>query len=183
MQHYLCRCSIKCAVEVGKVGEALGRGDKPCRQLSVFVLHYYANAKIIKQSSLLFPTFVMAMYVNTVAQAWTFIRAVSSLPCATILHWMLSADLLYPQAVWSNQRRAALIAWPWQEARWSGMGLHLPEERSPLFLSSCSLLSFLSFHLLPQPSTRKLQSILWRDAAKSPQPNAHLIFQAPMHLG
>lgn len=62
------------------------------------------------------------------------------------------------------------------------MGHHLPGERSALILSLSILPSFLSLHLLPQPSTRKLRSIFSRGAAKSPQPNARLIFQAAMHL-
>lgn len=120
------------------------------------MLHYYANEKIIKQRYFLFLMFVMARYVNNVTQAWTFIRAVSSSPCATVLDWMLSADLLYPQAVWGNQRRAALIAWPWQEARWSGMGLHLPRERSP----PRSLVAQPCFPSFPSPSaTTKHQEV------------------------
>lgn len=76
----------------------------------------------------------------------------------------------------------ALIVWPWQEARWCGMGHHLPGERSAVILLSPILCSFISLHLLPRPSTRKLRSTLSMGAAKSPGPNARLIFQAAIHL-
>lgn len=132
---------------------------------------------MIKQSGLLFLMFITAVYVNNVTQAWTFVRAVSSSPCATFPDQTLSAVLLYAQAVWSNQRRAALIAWPWQEARWSGTGHHLPGERSP-FILSATILPLLSFPSPSATSTRKLLG----GAAKSPRPNARLIFQAVMHL-
>lgn len=120
-----------------QIFEASGRSDKAWRAPGMFTLHYYANAKIIKQSGLLFLMFITAVYVNNVTRAWTFIRAVSSTLRATFADRMLSAVPLYPRAVWSNQRRAALIAWPWQEARWSGIGHHLPGERSALILSLC----------------------------------------------
>lgn len=98
----------------------------------------------------------------------------------------LSAGLLYPQAVWNNQRRAALIAWPWQEARWSGTGHHLPGARSPLILSSSHRPSSPPFFHFTFCHNRAPGSYgplsLLRGAAKSPPPNARLIFQAAMHL-
>lgn len=84
--------------------------------------------------------------------AWTFDSAVSTLPCAEFQDRTLSVGPLYPQAVWSNQRRAALIAWPWQEARWSWMGHHLPGERSFLTFSS-PILSFSSPSAKTSPSS------------------------------
>lgn len=126
--------------------------------------------------------FIPAEYVNNVTQYWTFISAVSFPPCAEFLLWILFVGLLYPQAVWSNQRRAALIAWPWQEARWSGTGHHRPGERSPLILSLSILTAFLSLHLLPQPGTRDLQSLCSRCAGKSPKPNALLRVWVAIHL-
>lgn len=92
----------------------------------------------------------------------------SPLPRAAFQDQTLSSSLLYPRAVSSNQKRAALIARPWQEARWSGRGHHLPGERSPLIFPS-TILPLLSF-LLPVDS---------RGAAKSTQLDARLIFQAP----
>ena len=108
------------SVKLVKLGTQ-GRGTTKCVLATLWC--------IIKESGSRFLMFVMAVYVNNMAQAWTFIKAVSPSPCAAIPDWMLSAELLYPQAIWSNQRRAALIAWPWQGARWSGKGLHLPGEK------------------------------------------------------
>lgn len=127
------------------------------------------KCKIIRQSGLLFLMFITAVYVNNMTPAWTFVRAVSSLPCATFLGPDTICCLLYPQAVWGNQRRAALIAWPWQDGRWSGMGHHPPGERAPLFLSTSSLPFF------PFNHQEVVVHSLKGGAAKSPQPNAHLI--------
>lgn len=70
LQHYLYRCHFNCTDEAGKVRETP---------------HYYANAKIIKRSGVLFLMFVMAMYVNNVTQAWTFIRAAPPTPWCYLL--------------------------------------------------------------------------------------------------
>lgn len=98
------------------------------RQPGLFTPHRYANAAIIKQSAVPFRLFIPAECVNSATRAWTFICAVSS---AQFVQRTIFAGPLEPPAVWSNQRRAALIAWPQQEARWSGTGHYPPGERSP----------------------------------------------------
>lgn len=88
--------------------------------------------------------FITAECVNSVTQAWTFSGAVFffffCLPaCLSRSAGRYLPDPLNPWAVLSNQRRAALIAWPWQEASWSGTGHHLPRGKvtpHPLFVHS-----------------------------------------------
>lgn len=63
------------------------------------------------------------------------------------------------------------------------MGHHLPGERSALILSSPILpFFFLSLRLLSRPSTGKLRSNFLVGAAKSPEPNARLIYQTARRL-
>lgn len=106
----------------------IGSGVTAYWQPGLFTPHRYANAAIINQSCVPFLLFILAECVYNATQAWTFICAVSS---SEFVQRTIFVGLLEPPAVWSNQRRAALIAWPQQEARWSGMGHYLPGERSP----------------------------------------------------
>lgn len=144
----------------------------------MFTLHRYANAAIINQGCVLFLLFIPAECVNNATRAWTFICAVSS------SEFYAADNICWPVgAVWSNQRRAALIAWPQQEARWSGMGHYLPGERSAPSSSHCPsappLFPFTSC-LSRAPGSWKFS--LSRCKRKSPWANGLLTAQAVMQL-